>query len=88
LLVTFAQQSDGAYLSSVDVRVVRVEGGQANAVSTDLTTHGPILLANLPPGQYMIHAELAGFGAERREVTIPEDGGALQKLYVTMTPLE
>ncbi len=62
-------RADGAYLA--DVKVVIEDKAGHNLVET--TTRGPILLADLAPGRYLMRATFEGRMAERRVIDIPKD---------------
>jgi hypothetical protein len=78
LRVSFARRSDGAFLSHVDV----VLEGKQLAQRIELTTAGPVLLVEVPAGEYTLSASLDGWQTARRHVSVA--GGKLDKLYVTL----
>jgi hypothetical protein len=80
LMVTFAQRSDGALLSGVDLRIE----GPSEETTLEISNSGPLLLGELPPGDYTILAELPGWSPVRREVTV--DGAALETVRFVMEP--
>jgi hypothetical protein len=57
---------DGAYLASVDVEI---RDRRAGKTVLDVTS-GPILLVNLPAGEYSVHATLEGHEKEQRTTSI------------------
>ena len=59
------RSDDGPYLGPSSIRIERESGEKVLAA----TTRGPIFLARLPPGTYLVHAEESGqSGAEEVEI--------------------
>jgi hypothetical protein len=80
LFVTFAQGADGSYLNGVDLRVE----GPSDGPTLEIENSGPLLLGELPPGDYTLFAELPGWQRVRREVRV--DGRVVQTVRITMEP--
>lgn len=78
LALTFAVASDGAnmFLASVPVKIVDTTG----TVVLDVTTTGPYLLTDLPPGRYEIVTSHAG-REQRANVTL-QAGGSIERAFV------
>jgi hypothetical protein len=77
LFVRFAGRKSGAYVSNVRVTFT----SRALDRPIELTTNGPLLLANLPEGRYEITADLPGWKPRERNVEI--ERGQHQDLWIT-----
>jgi hypothetical protein len=66
LVASFAQHSDGAMLTHVDVTIT----GKTLKEPIELTTDGPLFIASLPTGHYVVKARLPGWKEEVREVDV------------------
>jgi hypothetical protein len=73
--LTFAR-AGGAFLSYVDVKLEGAPLGEA----IELTTAGPVLLAKLPPGSYVLSAEIDGWSSVRQELKV---GKARNDMVIT-----
>lgn len=80
LVVSFASRKNGAMLSNVDVTIT----GQTLQRPITLATHGPLLLASLPPGHYRLEAHVGGWHDRLRDVDL--EPRSHQRLYVTFVP--
>ncbi len=80
LFVSFAGQETGAYVSNVRVTLT----SRALEHPIEVTTNGPLLLADLPEGSYTMVAALPGWKARTREVKI--ERGEQQQLWITFLP--
>lgn len=80
LLVSFAEHADGALLGNVDVTLA----GPALKRPMQLRTNGPLLLAELPTGHYVITAHVAGWKDRVHALDIQRYHH--QRLYVTFVP--
>lgn len=69
LQMVFAQK-DGNYLAKVDVTVADKRGNKV----LDVDSSGPLLYAQLPPGQYEVTATLPQGKTIRRSVDVPAQG--------------
>lgn len=69
LQMVFAQR-DGSYLADVDVAVADERGNEL----LDVDSSGPLLYAQLPPGQYEVTATLSPGRTIQRSVEVPEQG--------------
>jgi len=72
-------REDGAYLADVDV-VLENRSGKA---LLETTTRGPILLAELAPGRYVMRASSEGRTTERRVIDVPREHDQI-RLYVAL----
>jgi hypothetical protein len=72
-------QADGAYLA--DIRVAIEDANGTSLVET--TTRGPIFLAELAPGRYVLRASKQGRTTERRVIDVPKDRDQV-RLYVAL----
>lgn len=59
---------DGAYLAGSAVRIETADGTDV----LDTTARGPMFLAELPRGRYVLHASLDGYRSERRVVDVSD----------------
>jgi hypothetical protein len=80
LVASFARHSDGAMLSNVDVTL----SGATLKQPIELTTSGPILLASLPSGHYVVTARLTGWKTRVCELDVVRHHN--QRLYITFVP--
>ena len=80
LFVSFAGRESGAYVSGVQVRLA----GHALDQPIEITTNGPILLADLPDGHYTVSAELPGWKPRKRHVDL--ERGEQRSLWITFLP--
>lgn len=77
--VTFSN-SEGAYLSGVNLSIENDAGKRL----VELATRGPILLAQLDPGRYVLNAREEGRMTERRVFDVPKDRKDKVRLFVMM----
>jgi hypothetical protein len=59
---------DGAYLAGSAVRIETPDGTDV----LDTTAQGPMFLAQLPRGRYVLHASLDGYRSEKRVVDVSD----------------
>lgn len=72
LMLTFATQPDGQYLSAIQIRIA----DQSDKTLIETTTDGPILLAKLDPGTY--HLSANNRGALQEKTVLISAGHATQ----------
>ena len=80
LFISFAGRESGAYLSQVNVTI----SGPALEQPIEITTNGPLLLANLPDGRYAVSAELPGWKPRERHIDI--ERGEHRSVWITFVP--
>jgi hypothetical protein len=81
LVASFAaQQSDGAMLTRVDVTIT----GKPLKEPIELTTDGPLVIASLPTGHYIVTARLPGWKERVQEVDVERFHN--RRLWITFIP--
>jgi hypothetical protein len=80
LFASFAEQGDGAFLSNVDVTL---SGGNLTRPIA-LTTDGPLLLADLPTGHYVLKAHVDGWKDRVHEFDVQRFHH--DRIFVTFVP--
>ena len=77
VFVSFAVRDTGAYVSGVRVTLT----GRTLVRPIEVTANGPLMLANLPAGDYLLTAELPGWKPRERHLQV--ERRAHQQLWVT-----
>lgn len=75
--------AEGAYLHAVDVVVEGKDGRKL----VETTTRGPIFLAQLDPGRYLLRASAEGRTTERRVIDVSPERDQT-RLYVALVDAE
>jgi hypothetical protein len=80
LVASFAQHSDGAMLTRVNVTV----SGDRLKEPIELTTDGPLFIASLPTGRYTVKASLPGW--KERVIDVDVERFHNRRLWITFVP--
>lgn len=72
-------RDDGAYLSNIHIAIE----DRAGETLLETTTRGPILLAELAPGRYVMRASSEDRTTERRIIDVPKNRDPV-RLYVAL----